>query len=128
MSDDSSPRVVVADDLNALRKLASALLKSLGCQVVGEARNGLEAVELFKQYRPDLILLDIEMPEMNGVEALEKIIEADADAAVVMLTGLDDQDVVEKCILIGAKDFLRKDLGPQEMKLRLAEKLANLSG
>lgn len=126
MPDTSKLRVLVVDDSEDIRKLISFLLESMGCEVVGEAENGMEAVDLFKKKRPDLVLLDILMPVMNGLEALKKLVKIDRNVAVVMLTDVANNLVAEDCILVGARDYLRKDLAPEEMKKRLAEEVAKI--
>ena len=128
MPDTSKLQVLVVDDSEDIRKLISFLLESMGCEVVGEAENGMEAVDLFKKKRPDLVLLDILMPAMNGLEVLKRLMKIDRNAAVVMLTAVDNNLVAEDCILAGAKDYLRKDLGPEEMQKRLAEEVAKIAG
>jgi len=111
--------VIVAEDDETTRTLFVSLLKTTGWTVAAEAANGKEAVEAFKTHRPGLTLLDIQMPEMDGVEALKRIKTEDPNATVVMLTGISNMDVIEDCIAAGAKDYLRKDLNPLEIRDRL---------
>ena len=105
----SAPRVLLADDEPHIRAMMKAVLQAAGCTVLGEARNGQEAVDLFRQLRPDLLLLDINMPVMTGTEALGKVMAEFPDALVVMLTSLADADSVEQCLSLGAVNYLRKD-------------------
>ena len=128
MSDTSKLRFLIVDDDEVVRELISVLVESMGHEVVGEAENGAQGIDLFKKNRPDITLLDIQMPVMNGLEALKKIMKIDRNAAVLMLTAVDNNLVAEDCILAGAKDYLRKDLGPEEMKTRLAEEIAKITG
>jgi len=115
------PRVVIADDEDHIRKLMKAVMTAMNCEVVGEAKNGEEAVEIFKKERPHLLLLDINMPLKNGDEALEEIIEEFPDAFVIMLTSVSDMESVEKCISHGASNYIRKDTPLPEIKRIIKE-------
>ncbi len=101
--------VLLADDQSSIRSLIKAIVSSLGGVVVGEAENGFEAVEQYKVLNPDLVLLDINMPVMDGVEALSKIISTDPDASVAMLTSQNTVEVIKKCANQGAKYFVLKE-------------------
>ena len=120
MNDQKKVRVLVIDDTKLINQLLALILTSLDCEMAGVAESGEEGVKLFKQQRPDLTLLDITMPGMNGVDALRKIMKTDPYANVVMLTGVDNTVVAENCIALGAKDFIRKDIDPEELQQRLA--------
>jgi two-component system chemotaxis response regulator CheY len=127
MTVDSRPRVLVVDDDDDVRELFGAILESLDFEVVGTANSGESGVALFKETRPDLVLLDIRMPVMNGVTALREILKIDADAAVVMLTNVDGPSVADDCILAGAKDYIRKDRGMEALKSRISAVAADIS-
>ncbi len=127
MPDDTKPKVLVVDDDESVRALLKVILVSLGCEIAGEAENGAEGLVSYKQVQPNLTLLDISMPDKNGVEALKAILKFDPDAHVVMLTAVRDNMVAEDCILAGAKDYLRKDLVPEDMERRLREEIDKLS-
>jgi DNA-binding NarL/FixJ family response regulator len=101
---------IVVDDDELMRRAVRAALISLDCKVVGETYDGEEAHELYSETKPDLVLLDIRMPKMDGLEVLTKLTEVDEDAYVVMMTFMDDDDLVEDCMIAGAKDYLRKDM------------------
>lgn len=115
------PRVVIADDESHVRVLLRALLKSMNCEVVGEAANGVEAIELFKQEKPHLLLLDINMPLKPGDEVLREIMEQFPNAFVIMLTSVTDIGNVEKCLDLGAANYIRKDTPPAELKSIIKE-------
>ncbi len=109
MSPSKRMRVLIADDEDHVRQLLKGVLQSMACDVVGEAANGREAVASYTELHPDVVLLDINMPIMTGVEAL-KVIRNDSDEViVVMLTSMADMATVEECIKAGASHYLRKD-------------------
>lgn len=126
MAESSAPRVLVIDDMGSVRAMTKLLLASLGCEIIGEAANGADGFALFQAERPDLVLLDIEMPVQDGIATLKAILADDAEAHVVMLTSVDNMMVVEDCLFAGAKDFIRKDLAPEALKARLGEEVAKL--
>ncbi len=116
MADPRKPRVLLADDETHLRILMKTVMTSMNCEIAGEAKNGVEAVELFKIEKPDLLLLDINMPEKTGEEALKEIIGEFPDAFVIMLTSLADMESVERCLTLGAANYIRKDTPLEEIK------------
>ena len=101
-------KCLIADDSEFARKNAGKLVSMLGGEVIGEASNGLETVELYFKLHPDILLLDITMPELDGVEALRKIMEKDKDAKVVMISSLGHKEMVWKSLCIGAKHYITK--------------------
>jgi two-component system chemotaxis response regulator CheY len=80
-----------------------------------EAANGLEAIEMYKEHKPDVVLMDITMPEMDGVEALKQIIELDPNAKVIMCTALGQKSMVMESVKAGAKDFIVKPFQPEQV-------------
>ncbi len=127
MSDQNPPRVLVVDDMQAMRAVAKALATSLGAEIVGEAENGEIGFELYCEHKPDLVLLDIEMPVKDGISTLKAILAEDPGANVVMLTSVDNMMVVEDCLFAGARDYIRKDVDHDEIKSRLASEFAKIS-
>jgi len=101
-------RVLIVDDAIFMRKMISDILVENGMEVVGEADTGVKAVEKFMELRPDLVTMDIIMPEMNGIDAVRKIVEFDRQAKVVMCSALGQQALVQEAITAGARDFLIK--------------------
>jgi two-component system chemotaxis response regulator CheY len=101
-------RVLVVDDAAFMRKMVTDALSGGGHEVVGEAGNGIEAVERYQQLRPDVTTLDITMPEKDGLAALQEIIAADPGAKVVMCSALGQESKVLESIKLGAKDFVVK--------------------
>jgi len=121
MTETRVPRIVIADDEMHIRVLIRKALTSMNYTVVGEATNGNEAVDLFKKERPDLILLDINMPFKSGQEALQEIIAESPDTLAIMLTSVSDMESVEKCIVAGATGYIRKDTPLAEIKSMISE-------
>ncbi len=101
-------RILVVDDAAFMRMMVKDILTKGGYEVVGEAENGAVAVQRYEELKPDLVTLDITMPEMDGLEALKKIKEKDASAVVVMCSAMGQQAMVIESIQAGAKDFIVK--------------------
>ena len=101
-------RVLVVDDMKFIRFSLSKMLAERGWQVVGEAENGAQAVEMYLALGPDVVTMDITMPVMDGIEACKAIIAADPDARILMLTALGQMDKVVEAMHAGAKDFITK--------------------
>lgn len=110
--DGGSYRVLVVDDSMFVTKQINQILTSEGFEIVGTASDGAQGVEKYKELYPnvDLVTMDITMPKMDGVSALEKIIEFDKEARVVMISALGKQDLVKKALMIGAKNYIVKPL------------------
>lgn len=121
MNESRKPKVLVADDMAIMRSAMKKIINSLDYEVVGEAANGQEAVDMFKSKKPDMVLLDINMPEKNGDEALKEIIAEDPDAVAIMLTSLTDMETVVQCIEIGAANYIRKDTKGIEIRNTIKE-------
>ena len=100
--------VLICDDAAFMRMMIKAILSKNGYNVAGEAENGLKAVEKFKELSPDLVLMDITMPEMDGIAALKEIKKLDAGAKVIMCSAMGQQAMVIESIQAGAKDFIVK--------------------
>jgi len=101
-------RVLVVDDAAFMRKMVTDALKKGGHEVIGEASNGIEAVERYRELRPEVTTLDITMPDKDGLAALEEIIGLDPAARVIMCSALGQESKVLQSIKIGAKDFIVK--------------------
>ncbi len=104
----SKKRVLIADDSNFMRNSLKAILEKCQCEVVGEAANGAEVVTKYKELHPDLVTLDVIMPQMNGFETLKVLKSIDPAANVIMVTSLSSKEDVTNCINLGAKYYLVK--------------------
>jgi len=113
--------VLIVDDEPHIRKYIGLILRKLGNPTIVEAANGEEALTLFPQHNPDLVLLDVNMPMMDGLQCLERLHTEHPDALVVMLTSLATRNVVERCLELGAINFVRKDTPKEVMAKVLAE-------
>ncbi|MGQ9855545.1 MAG: chemotaxis protein CheY [Fervidobacterium sp.] len=101
-------RVLVVDDAAFMRMMLKDILTKAGHEVVGEAANGLEAVEKYKELKPDVVTMDITMPEMNGIDAIKEIKKVDPNATVIVCSAMGQQAMVIEAIQAGAKDFIVK--------------------
>lgn len=99
---------LIADDSQFARRNIADVVSKLGGNVVAEATNGVEAVDLYSRLRPDLVLLDITMPQLDGIGTLRSILELNKNARVVIISSLGNKEMVWKAISLGAKSFLTK--------------------
>ena len=107
--------ILIVDDSKMSRLMLKNLLEKAGYAVVGEASNGEEGVAEYKKCKPDVVTLDITMPKMDGLEALENILEFDAEAKVIMITAAGQQDKLIKALKVGAKRFINKPFKEDEI-------------
>ena len=100
--------ILICDDVAFMRMMIKDILTKNGYNIAGEAENGAKAVEKYNELKPDLVLMDITMPEMDGIEALKKIKAGDPNAMVIMCSAMGQQAMVIESIQSGAKDFIVK--------------------
>ncbi|RKX42798.1 MAG: two-component system response regulator [Thermotogae bacterium] len=100
--------LLIVDDAAFMRMLLKDIISKAGYEVVGEAANGVDAVEKYKELKPDVVTMDITMPEMNGIEAIKKIKEIDPNAKIIVCSAMGQQAMVVEAIQAGAKDFIVK--------------------
>ncbi len=117
---------MIVDDEAHMRLYLKLILKEIGVETVLEAANGYEGLERYKQDRPELVLMDINMPIMDGLDALEKITEFDEDAVVIMMTSVASRQSVEKSAYNGAVQYMRKDTPKADLSRLIIETLEEL--
>jgi two-component system chemotaxis response regulator CheY len=101
-------RILIVDDAAFMRMMIRDILTKNGFEVCGEANDGVQAIEKFKEVHPDLVTMDITMPEMDGIHALKEIKKLDPNAKVIMCSAMGQQAMVIDAIQAGAKDFIVK--------------------
>ena len=101
-------KVLIVDDLAFIKLIIRDILEKRGLEVAGEASNGIEAVEMYIKLKPDVVLMDITMPRMDGIQSLSKIMSLDPNAKVIMCSALGQQKLIIQAIKLGAKDFIVK--------------------
>ena len=105
---ERSFRFLVVDDSEFARQNMEKMLVAIGGQAAGFAANGREAIDQYLRLRPDLVMMDITMPEMEGIEAVESILAEDRSARIVMVSSIGYQDLIKRALALGAKHFLTK--------------------
>ena len=125
MEDSNKPTMMIAEDENIIRMLLKAVARETGFEVVAEAANGNEAVDMFKAVKPDITLMDINMPKLTGLEALKKIHDTDPSSCVIMMTSVADMDSVRNAIEFGAANYILKDTPIEEMEQMIMETWKN---
>lgn len=111
----ASFRFLVVDDSEFARRNLNKILASFGGEAAGFAANGREAIEQYVRLKPDVVFMDITMPEMEGVEAVQKIMTRDSQAKIVMVSSNGYQEIIKAAIASGAKHFLTKPVRPQQV-------------
>jgi two-component system chemotaxis response regulator CheY len=105
-------RILVADDASFMRQMIREIVEDEGHEVVGEASDGVEAVEEFRRLHPDVVTMDIVMPKRSGIDAVKGILELDPGARVVMCSALGQETLVSEALQAGARDFIVKPFKP----------------
>lgn len=116
-----SGTILLVDDEAHIRKFVSLILKQLGATNLREASNGQEALAAYQAENPDLVLLDISMPLMDGLETLRRLKEIDPDCVVVMLTSMVNRQSIDEALALGATNYIRKDTPKEEIGRALEE-------
>jgi two-component system chemotaxis response regulator CheY len=108
-------RVLIADDASFMRQMIREIIEPEGYEVVGEATNGIEALELFHELQPDLVTMDIVMPKRSGIDAVKAILAEQPSACVVMCSALGQETLVMEALQAGARDFIVKPFKPDSV-------------
>ncbi|NOW05722.1 response regulator [Clostridium beijerinckii] len=101
-------RILVVDDAAFMRLSLKTMLEKNGYEVVGEAENGRKAVEMYKMLNPEIVTMDITMPDMDGIEALTEIMKFDSKAKIIMLSAMGQETKIREAVIQGAKGFIVK--------------------
>ena len=113
--------ILIVDDSTIFRKIMIEMIHARGHNVVGEASNGLEGVDMYEKLRPDVAFIDNTMPIMNGLQALKKIKETAPEANIVMISSTASQENISEALIHGAYDFLRKPIDPERLDSVLSD-------
>ena len=116
-------RLLIVDDALIMRMKIRDVASHAGWTVVAEAKNGADAVRMYSEHQPDLVTLDMVMPEMDGLAALKAIREADPQANVVMISAINQKEKLRECISAGAVDFIVKPFDPQHLRTFFQQRL-----
>ena len=108
-------KVLICDDALVMRMVIRKEIEKLGFEVVAEASDGEEAVELYKEYKPDITTMDITMPKKSGIVALQEIMAFDKNAKVVMLSAMGQEEWVKQSTIAGARNFIVKPFTPDKL-------------
>ena len=110
-----SRTVLICDDAIFMRTMVSDILQQAGFEVVGEAESGLQAIEKYRALKPDLVTMDIVMPDMGGIDAVREITKLDPQARVLMCSAMGQQALVVEALQAGARDFVVKPFQPSRV-------------
>jgi DNA-binding NarL/FixJ family response regulator len=121
-------KALIIDDEPHVRKYIGLVLRAIGATTIIEAPNGAEGFAAYQRERPNLVLLDVNMPVQDGIETLKQILAFDADASVIMLTSLTTRQTIEEAVKGGALHYIRKDTPREELIVMLKELLAEEPG
>lgn len=119
------PKIIIADDEAHIRLIMRKVVQSINCDLVGEAQNGVETLELCKKNKFDIVLLDINMPKRTGLECIKEIKEIHPNALIIMLTSVADVETVDECIKNGAYNYIRKDTPIKDIRQIIVESWNN---
>ncbi|MDO4432990.1 MAG: response regulator [Alysiella sp.] len=120
-----SKRLMIVDDSNVIRNRITRGSSQMNFEVVATATNGLEAVELYKQHRPDVVTMDLTMPRMDGLECIYEITDFDENANILVISALSDKATGIKALQLGARGFICKPFTDEELFEALEEMLEN---
>ncbi len=116
--------VLVVDDIAFVRKTLVEILTQAQYQVIAEAEDGEQAVEIYKRLQPQIVTMDVVMPQMSGIEATRKILKLDKNAKIIMISALGQENLVMESINVGAKDYILKPFTAEDV-LKTVERVAS---
>lgn len=119
-------KVLVVDDAAFMRVSLKMMLEKNGFQVIGEAENGSEGIQKYIELQPDIVTMDITMPEMDGIESLKGILQHDPKATVIMITAMGQESMVKEAVYSGAKSFIVKPF-KEDIIVNTMKKVAGIS-
>jgi two-component system chemotaxis response regulator CheY len=109
VSKNNKKKVMIVDDAGFTRAMLKNIINDTNfAEVIGEAKNGKEAINLYKQLKPDMVTMDLIMPEMGGLESIDNILKIDKKASIIVVSAIGQQDLILEATKKGAKDFIRK--------------------
>jgi two-component system chemotaxis response regulator CheY len=108
-------KVLVVDDVPFVRKTISRILSDANYQVIGEAEDGIQAIQQYRKLQPDVVTMDVVMPNMSGIEATRKITQLDKSSRIVMISAMEQENLVMEAINAGARDYLLKPFSAAEL-------------
>lgn len=114
-------RILLVDDAVFMRMILRRIAEDAGYEVVGEASNGKEAIQKYSELKPDLVTMDITMPEMNGIEATKEILNIDKDARIIMVSAMGQHSMVTDAMEAGARDFIVKPFNRDNVMEKIEE-------
>ncbi|MFW5735984.1 MAG: response regulator [Halanaerobium sp.] len=112
-------KVLLVDDAAFMRMMLKKILEELDFEVIAEAKSGKEAVRFYNQYKPDLVTMDLSMPEMDGIKATEKIIAKDTEAKIIICSALGQKRKIIESVKAGAKDFILKPFDKESISRKI---------
>lgn len=118
-------KVLIVDDASFMRLSLRTMLQNNGFEIVGEAENGVQAVKMYSNLKPDIVTMDITMPDMDGIQALKAILGLDKTAKIIMLSAMGQETKVKEAVLSGAKTFIVKPF-KEEHLIQTLNKIANM--
>ncbi len=116
--------ILLVDDEPHIRKYVMMILRQIGSPIIVEAVNGEDAIKAYQRENPDLVLLDVNMPKMDGIEALRQLKAIDPKCVVIMLTSLANRETIEKALELGAAHYIRKDTPREEIAKALTDTIS----
>lgn len=124
-----SSKILIADDSRFSRKLIQGIVESIGHEVIGSVGDGAQALKAFVEKSPDIVLLDVTMPNMSGKECLAEILKAKPEAKVIMISALTNPSLEQECLTLGARSFLSKAMNetPEAFREALASSIAKIA-